>query len=182
MKNFSKEELKKQILKIELMDPEEVKLNPVNPRKITEKEFSELVKSVETFWQMLFLRPVILDEDGFALGGNHKTLAARKLKFKAIPVIKAINLSEQQRREFMIKDNTHAGEWDFDILANDWDSGLLNDWDFRVPEFKSPEKKNVSFEAREKFDIIIPAATELERQQTITRLKIAGFKDNEFNL
>lgn len=178
MHKLNKKELEALLPKIELMDPNQIKLHPDNPRTLSKKKMAELVKSLESFWQMLFLRPVILDEDGQALGGNQKTVAARKVGFSLIPVIHAKNLSDPQRREFMLKDNVHAGEWDMDLLANNWDTKLLNDWGFTTPEFTAPEKTLVQFTAKVKepvFDITLTATNAGERDELITRLDNAGF-------
>jgi ParB-like chromosome segregation protein Spo0J len=178
----STKELQALIPKIELRDPHSIQPNPRNPRRMTEKQFNELVKSLDNFWQMLFLRPIVVDEDGFALGGNRRLLAARKCGFEKVPVIEARLLNEQQKAEFIIKDNTHSGEWDIDALANDWDPKLLNDWGFTVPEFKT---QKVSFEAKVKdptFDITLKADTELDRQRLLTRLTEAGFSPEEYRI
>ena len=185
---MSLEDLKKQVLKIELVAVDKIKANPANPRRITQKQFDELCKSVENFWQMLYLRPVILDEDGMVLGGNRRYLAAKKAGFKYVPCIYAKNLSIQQRAEFIIKDNTTAGEWDMNLLAENWDNKLLSDWGYKAPDLtpKEPGVKEVSFKAKEKppcFDIILKADSDLARQQMINRLSAAGFvQDTDYSL
>lgn len=175
MKELSKKELEKLLLKTELEDPNKIKLNPDNPRTITKTQFRSLVKSVTEFYKMLFLRPIILDDEGFALGGNMRTLAAREAGFKLVPIIRATNLTILERREFVIKDNLSFGEWNYETLANNWDSALLADWGFEPPDKKEIA---VSFNAKPKepvFDIVFQCETELERQDMLRRIEKAGF-------
>lgn len=165
--------------KIELLDPETIQTNPNNPRSLSQKSFTELVKSVDSFWQMLFLRPIIIDDDNIAIGGEKRLLAARKAGFLQVPTIRASQLTVRQRREFILKDNLHSGEWDMDSLANNWDAKDLNDWGFKAPDYQV-KAREVKFTAKEKepvFDIVLKAQTELQRQELITRLAAAGIKE-----
>lgn len=179
MNKLSREQLEKLLPKIELVPIDQIKLNPNNPRTISQRKFDNLVKSVDDFWQMLFLRPVVLDEDDMVLGGNMRTQAARKAGFTELPCIRAMQLSDQQRAEFIIKDNLPFGDWDFDALANNWDSGLLNDWGMTVPvmpkfsgmnddddlEASRPRTRGEKQEQDPGFNILIKCDTELRRQQ-----------------
>jgi hypothetical protein len=107
--------------------------NPHNPRHITDKQLSKLVKSIEDFPEMLELRPVVIDENNIILGGNMRVLACRQLGMTDIPVVVAKGLTEDRKNEFIIKDNLGFGEWDWDILANEWDIVLLDDWGLALP-------------------------------------------------
>lgn len=174
-----KQDLKDILPKIELMDPDLIQTNAANPRKLTERAFKDLVKSVDSFWQMLFLRPIIVDDENIAIGGEKRLLASRQAGFLQVPVIRASQLTVRQRREFILKDNLHSGEWDMDSLANNWDSKDLSDWGFKAPDYQV-KAKEVKFTAKVKepvFDIVLKAQTELERQELITRLDAAGFKE-----
>ena len=110
----------------------EVKPNPKNPRVIRDGKFQKLVKSIQEFPDMLNKRPLIVftDTDGkyVVLGGNMRLKALNELKFKEIPVILADEWTEEQKAEFLIKDNVGFGEWDWDQLANEWDAEKLDDW------------------------------------------------------
>jgi ParB-like chromosome segregation protein Spo0J len=177
MKELTKKQLEKLLPVIELVPIDDIKLNPDNPRTITDRKFKSLVKSLTEFWQMLFLRPIILDEDGFALGGNMRTLAGQKAGFKYLPCIKADKLTIQQRREFVIKDNLPFGDWNFESLANDWDAKLLTDWGFDLPGMET-----VSFQTKPKapvYDITLKAATESDQEKLVERLKAAGFEEEK---
>ena len=116
----------------------DVKPNPKNPRVIKDGKFQKLVKSIQEFPDMLNKRPIIvftdLDNKYVVLGGNMRLKALNELKFKEIPVIIADEWTEEQKAEFLIKDNVGFGEWDWDSLANEWDAELLNDWGLFVPE------------------------------------------------
>ena len=106
----------------------EIKLNPNNPRLIKDDKFKKLVKSIQDFPEMLDIRPIVVNSDMVILGGNMRYKACKEAGLKEVPVIIADNLTEEQQREFLIKDNTSGGEWDFEMLANEWDSEQLADW------------------------------------------------------
>lgn len=106
----------------------EIKLNPNNPRLIKDDKFEKLVKSIKEFPEMLDIRPIVVNSDMVILGGNMRFKACKEAGLKEIPVIVADNLTEEQQREFLIKDNTSGGEWDFEVLANEWDNEQLEDW------------------------------------------------------
>ena len=110
-----------------------IKTNPKNPRLIKDDKFKKLVKSIQEFPQMLELRPIVVDENNIILGGNMRYKACIEAGLKEIYILKAEDLTEQQKDEFIVKDNVGFGEWDWDILANEWDSELLNDWGLDVP-------------------------------------------------
>lgn len=110
----------------------EIKLNPNNPRYITDDKFKNLVKSIKDFPQMLDIRPIVVNNDMVILGGNMRFKACIEAGLKEIPVIIADNLTEEQQKEFLIKDNVSGGVWDFDMLANEWDADLLNEWGLDV--------------------------------------------------
>lgn len=113
----------------------EVKLNPNNPRLIKDDKFTKLVKSIKDFPEMLDIRPIVVNADMVILGGNMRFKACKEAGLKEVPVIIADNLTEEQQREFLIKDNTSGGEWDFEMLANEWDVDLLEDWGLDIPTF-----------------------------------------------
>jgi len=106
----------------------EIKLNPNNPRLIKDDKFEKLVKSIQEFPEMLEIRPIVVNADMVILGGNMRFKACKEAGLKEIPVIVADNLTEEQQREFLIKDNVSGGEWDWDLLANEWDSEQLTEW------------------------------------------------------
>jgi hypothetical protein len=106
----------------------EVKTNPGNPRFIKDNKFKKLKASLKEFPEMLKLRPIIVDENNIILGGNMRYKACQELNFKEVYILKAKDLTEEQKQEFIIKDNVGFGEWDWDILANEWDQKKLQDW------------------------------------------------------
>tara|TARA_R110001632_G_scaffold205944_1_gene329779 strand:- start:83 stop:685 length:603 start_codon:yes stop_codon:yes gene_type:complete len=106
----------------------EVKPNAVNPRYIKDNKFKKLVKSIKSFPEMLEKRPIIVDENMIVLGGNMRLKASIEAGLKEVWIDIAEGWSEDQKKEFIIKDNVGFGEWDWDILANSWDSVELSDW------------------------------------------------------
>jgi hypothetical protein len=105
----------------------EVKLNPNNPRLIKDDKFKKLVQSIKDFPEMLNIRPIVVNQDMIILGGNMRYKACKEAGLKEIPIIKT-DLTEEQQREFLIKDNTSGGEWDWEVLANEWDNEQLEEW------------------------------------------------------
>jgi len=114
-------------------------LNDKNPRYIKDDKFKKLVNSIKDFPKMLELRPIIVDDNNVILGGNMRYRALQSLNYIDIPdewVKKANDLTEDEKKEFLIKDNVGFGDWDFDVLANEWDENLLNDWGLDIPNFE----------------------------------------------
>ena len=110
-----------------------LKSNPNNPRIIKDEKFRKLVKSIQEFPEMLDIRPIVVDAEMIVLGGNMRLKACREAGLKEVPILIADNLTPEQQEEFIIKDNSSFGEWDWDILANEWDVKNLNDWGLDVP-------------------------------------------------
>ena len=117
------------------MKIQEIKSNPNNPRLIKDHKFKQLVKSIQDFPQMLELRPIVIDENNMVLGGNMRLKACLEAGLNDVPVIHANNLTEAQKKEFIIKDNISFGEHDFDILANEWNILELDEWGLDIPAF-----------------------------------------------
>ena len=117
----------------------EVKFNPNNPRLIKDDKFAKLVKSIQDFPQMLKIRPIVVNSDMVVLGGNMRLKACKEAGLKEVPIIIADELTEEQQKEFLIKDNVSGGEWDWNILANEWESEQLNDWGLDIPQFTGIE-------------------------------------------
>ena len=113
----------------------DIKSNPNNPRIIKDDKFKKLVASIKEFPQMLSLRPIVVNDDMIVLGGNMRLKACKEAGLKEVPVIKASDLNEDQQRQFIIKDNVGYGEWDWDMLANEWDAEELVEWGLDVPVF-----------------------------------------------
>lgn len=112
----------------------EIKVNPNNPRLIKDDKFKKLVQSIQDFPEMLNIRPIVVNTDMVILGGNMRYKACKEAGLKEVPVI-ITDLSEEKQREFLIKDNVSGGEWDWDILANEWEPELLEDWGLNVPSW-----------------------------------------------
>jgi DNA modification methylase len=117
----------------------EIKANSKNPRIIKDDKFKKLVQSIREFPEMLEKRPLVCftDVDGkyVVLGGNMRLKAAQEVGLKELPIVLADDWTQEQRDEFLIKDNVGFGEWDWDQLANEWDSDKLDEWGLDVPNF-----------------------------------------------
>ena len=124
------------------MNIKDIKQNNTNPRSISDTKLEQLKKSIKEFPKMLELRPLVIDEDNIVLGGNMRLKACRELGITDIPVKKIEGLTQEQKNEFIIKDNLGYGEWDWDILFDDWDIEQLKDWgmDIKDDEYKEIEE------------------------------------------
>ena len=113
---------------MELLKISAVKPNTDNPRIIKDNKFKKLVASIKEFPEMLKLRPIVVNKDMIILGGNMRYKASIEAGLKEVWVLKATDLTKEQENEFIVKDNVGFGEWDWDILANQWSSADLDDW------------------------------------------------------
>jgi site-specific DNA-methyltransferase (adenine-specific) len=120
-------------MNIEWVKTKDIHANENNPRILKDDKFKKLVKSIKDFPEMLEIRPIVVNNEMMVLGGNMRLRAIQEIGLKEVPIIKAENLTEEQQREFLIKDNVGFGEWDWDALANDWDPAELNEWGLDVP-------------------------------------------------
>lgn len=116
----------------------EVKPNPNNPRLIKDDKFAKLVESLRNFPEMAEVRPIVVNTDMIILGGNMRFRAMKEAGWKTVPV-EVVDWPEDKQREFIIKDNVSGGEWDWEMLANEWDAEQLDAWGLDVPEFAEKE-------------------------------------------
>ena len=121
--------------------------HPKNPRLIRNEKYLEQKKSIEETPEMMDLRPVIIDEDDIILGGHQRWRACKELGWKDVPVMQYTREKHLKSESFtkfnktyelvcaeiVIKDNTHYGEFDYDILANEWDDHPIVDWGVEIP-------------------------------------------------
>lgn len=108
-------------------------MNPNNPRVIKDDKFAKLVRSIQEFPKMLDIRPIVVNSDMIVLGGNMRLKACKEAGLKEVPIILADNLNEDEQKQFIIKDNVGFGEWDWDMLANEWEADLLGEWGVDLP-------------------------------------------------
>lgn len=104
-----------------------------NPRQIKKDDFERLKKSIKSFPEMLDIREIVIDENNRILGGHQRVKALLANGEKEVNVKVVEGLSEEEKREFVIRDNIQNGEWDFDVLANEWDDLPLDDWGIELP-------------------------------------------------
>jgi hypothetical protein len=123
----------------------EVKSNPNNPRIIKDDKFRKLVNSIQEFPKMLEIRPIVVNADMIVLGGNMRLKACKEAGLKEVPVIFADDLTEDEQKQFIIKDNVGFGEWDWDMIANEWDAIELQEWGFDIPGFDNVEDLGEDF-------------------------------------
>ena len=161
-------------MNFEIIDISKVKLNENNPRLIKDDKFKKLVTSIKEFPEMLKIRPIVVDENLVALGGNQRLMACKEIGLKEVPIIRANELSEEQKLEFIIKDNVGYGQWDYDKLANEWDEQLLLHWGMDVwqTEIDEPEW---SEEKQDTFKLLLDFENEEKREQAYNYLVEKGY-------
>jgi len=120
-------------MKIEKVNIDKVFINENNPRFIRDTKFEKLVNSIKQFPKMLEIRPIVVNDEMIVLGGNMRLKACEEAGLKEVYVIKASELTAEEQEEFIIKDNVSFGEWDFNLLANNFDDIKLGDWGIDVP-------------------------------------------------
>lgn len=121
----------------------QIKPNPNNPRLIKDEKFEKLKKSIQDFPKMMELRPMVINKDNIVLGGNMRLKALKELGYKEVPdewVKRAEDLTEEEQRQFIIKDNVGFGEHDWEMLATEWDADELNDWGLDLVRFEQMEE------------------------------------------
>jgi len=116
-----------------------IKANPNNPRTIKDDKFFKLVQSLKDLPEMAKVRPVVVNQDMVVLGGNMRLKAMKEAGWKEAPV-EIVDWDEEKQRQFIIKDNVGFGEWDWEMLANEWDAEQLDDWGLDIPAFDDPKE------------------------------------------
>jgi DNA modification methylase len=122
----------------------DIKPNPDNPRIIKDDKFAKLVKSIKEFPEMLKIRPLVVNADMVVLGGNMRLKACQAAGLTEVPVILANDLTPEQEREFIIKDNVGFGEWEWETLANEWDANQLAEWGLDIPDFEKVTEEGLT--------------------------------------
>ena len=169
----------------------ELKANKENPRTVSKEKFSKLKKSIKHFPKMLKLRPIVIDDNNTVLGGNMRLKALKSLGIKETWCIKASDLNEEEKEEFIIKDNVGFGDWDWELLANQWNYEDLEDWglDLKIEDLidgleedeEIEIQQSVQLEPPKEYIIILcePNSVEWEQLKMDLQLKLVrkgGYK------
>ena len=150
----------------------ELKPNESNPRIIKDGKFKKLVKSIKDFPEMLELRPIVIDEDNIILGGNMRYRACIEAGLKDVPVKIAKGLTEEQKQEFIVKDNVGFGEWEWDMLGNEWDNVKLGEWGLDVWPPEEDIKEILEFDESINFIVKCENIKQLEELQNKLDTKV----------
>ena len=126
----------------------DIKPNPNNPRVIKDDKFAKLVQSLKELPEMASVRPIVVNQDMIVLGGNMRLKAMKEAGWKQAPV-EVVDWDEDKQRQFIIKDNVGFGEWDWEMLANEWDAEQLEDWGLDIPAFDEPKELEAKEDAYE---------------------------------
>lgn len=157
-----------------------LKLNPSNPRTISKIKYDKLLKSIESFTKMLELRPIIYDEDGVIWGGNMRYRALKQLVADGLVEDKPEyyklleNYTEEEKKEFAIRDNVELGDWDMDLLANEWGDLPLDEWG--VVESLDSDGEEKSKVISDTFEVVIECEDESQQKNIYNKLISEGYK------
>lgn len=164
----------------------QVKNNPNNPRLIKDDKFEKLVKSIKAFPEMLEKRPIVVDEDMVVLGGNMRLKASKEAGLKEVWIDVAEGWSEEKKSEFIIKDNASFGEWNWDILANEWDNEQLNEWgldvwqpsedtffdlDEETEDLETEHNPKITDDNYSSFEIVMLHENKIKLMETLNKIK-----------
>ena len=165
---------------MQLINIQEVIPNENNPRFIKDYKFKKLVKSIKSFPEMLKLRPIVVNKDMVVLGGNMRLKACKEAGLKEVWVLKADDLTEEQQREFIVKDNVGFGEWDWDVLGNEWNTQQLGNWGLELLPFEDSiedikEQKDLSDNIESSFRLEVELENETEQEKLYNELINKGY-------
>lgn len=163
------------------MKLKDIKPNPNNPRVLRDEKFQKLKQSITEFPKMLSLRPMVIDENNVVLGGNMRLRALQELGFTDINeawVKRGSDLTEEEKKRFIIADNVAFGEWDWDTLANDWEVVDLEAWGLEIP-FYDEEVKEEQSKEEDDFKTLELNFNAFDYNNVITRLKQIDSKSLE---
>jgi ParB-like chromosome segregation protein Spo0J len=172
-------------MQIQKVKISKIRNNSENPRIIKDHKFHKLVKSLKEFPEMLQLRPIIVDENMMILGGNMRHKACVEIGMKDVYIIKASDLTPEQQKEFIVKDNVAFGEWDWDVLGNEWESELLNEWGMDVweaaedsvePYEPTPDFNDEGVGYKSQYGVITECKDEAEQERVFKDLTGQGLK------
>jgi len=152
-----------------------IKPNPSNPRFIRDHKFKKLVRSIKDFPQMLEIRPIVVNDDMVVLGGNMRLKALKECGYEYVPIIKVSELTEEQQKEFIVKDNIAFGEWDIDILANEYDLNKLMEWGMSSQDIQLQNIEEMLNEEDYDNDPIYPLAPRMSEKHDYVMILV----DNE---
>ena len=167
----------KQIGQIRPIPISKIKVNPENPRVIRDDRFKSLVQSIKDFPEMLEKRPIVVNKQMIVLGGNMRLRACMEAGLKEVPVLVA-DWSEAKQKEFIIKDNTSGGEWDWEMLGNEWNPEELNKWglDLGLTEIEEGDFDDKGVAPKNQFGVIVTCTDEANQKSTYDQLLEQGYE------
>ena len=169
---------------IEKMNIRDIKTNPKNPRIIKNDKYKKLVKSIREFPEMLDARPIVIDDDNIVLGGNMRLKACKEVGLKEVPIIRFKDLSEERKKEFIIKDNVGFGDWDWQMLQSDWVVEDLIEWGLDVKNKKEEIEGEIEFSEElllEHNYIVLYFDNEMDWQVACDKMDIKKVKNSQYS-
>lgn len=165
-------------MKIEKVKLSDIKTNPNNPRTIKDDKFKKLVKSIKEFPEMLDVRPIVVDENMIVLGGNMRLKALKDAGIDEVSIIRFNNLTDDKKKEFILKDNVGYGEWDYEMLLEDYNKDILLDWGLDIPKLKVDKEvlpDNI-------ISLFIDLKDESKQRELYDKLIEIGYKEEDIKL
>lgn len=170
------------MLKIQYRNVKDLKKLPNNPRIIKDRQFETLCKSIKENPLYFEARPVLLsDRTGelIIIAGNQRYEAAKQIGLPRVPTILFSKISEEKEREIIIRDNVQNGDWDMEILANEWNLEELADWGVKVDQFlpaDDDDMKDISDKVSSQYRIEVICKSEKEQETTYNKLIEEGYE------
>ena len=168
------------------IDINKIQANTNNPRSIKEHKFKKLVQSIKDFPEMLEKRPIVVDETMTVLGGNMRLKACQEAGLKQVDIIIAKDWTKEQKEQFIVKDNVGFGDWDWDILANDWNNDILEEWGLDMSFLLEEPNFNELTENKEKkpptIKITFKNVEDLEEAELIIKDLILKYKNSFYSV
>ena len=151
-------------------------LNPAeyNPRRMTNKQYEDLRNSLEKFG---LVDPIIINSDNTVIGGHQRLRIMREMGAELVPVVR-VNLSKEDEKELNIRLNKNSGEFDLDILANNFEVDELKDWGFKDIELGFNTDKiqtDLSDSIELQYKIEVDVTSEKEQEQLYNDLTNKGY-------
>lgn len=149
-----------------------------NPRTIKKDQFEKLKQSLKDNADYFEARPIILSNrtgELVILAGNQRYKAAKAIGMQEVPTVLLEGLNEEREREIIIRDNVENGDWDMDILANEWNADVLESWGVSLPNWEEKEREDIDADF-ETLKIEIECNNENQQQELFSEFTERGLR------
>jgi ParB-like chromosome segregation protein Spo0J len=163
-------------MEIQLKKLKDLKPNPLNPRKSSVTQDENLKKSLEKFG---VVEPIVFNkQSGYIVGGHFRVRELKKLGYKEVECV-IVDLSPDDEKELLIRLNANTGDWDTDLLLQDWDADKLADWGVDMPKFETENEKSpfddTGITAQNKYAVVVTCVSAFEQEEVFNDLTQKGY-------